>query len=122
MQTRKSVARDRGVTTIPQELRQRAGVAVNDELSWVELASDLWLVGPKGRPEQAAPVVEATLLARQSPFPKLVRRLLAGEIALSPRMAERRYMPTQEAPAVSEEQMIMLGSAPEPVRRGRGRG
>ena len=122
MQTRKSVARDRGVTTIPQDLRERAGVSVHDELSWVELDRDLWLVGPKGRPEQAAPVVETTLLAQQSPFPKLVRRLLAREIALSPKMAERRHTPTQEPPAVNEEQMIMLGSAPEPVRRGRGRG
>ncbi len=81
MRTFTTIARGRGVTTIPAELREAAGVQPSTGLTWVELELDLWLVGPEARrPEEIAPVVASALRAEQSPFPKLMARFFSGEI------------------------------------------
>ncbi len=117
-----TTARDRGVTTIPADLRDAADVKPNTELTWVEVAPSLWLVGPHARhPEAAAPVVAAALLAERSPFPTLMRRLLAGEIPRRAGPGRRRGYRPAPAPELTEEQMIALGApTATPVRR-RGR-
>jgi len=117
-----SVTRDRGVTTIPAALREKAAIRLDTPLTWVEIEPQLWLVGPEARhPEDVASAV-ATALIAPSPFPKLMRRLIAGEI---PRPQEGRmrrgYHPTA-ALTLSEEQMIALGTSASPApryRRGR---
>lgn len=122
MRTFTTVTRDRGVTTIPVDLRETAGVKPNSELTWVELARDLWLVGPSARhPEEVAPLVASALLAERSPFPKLMRRLLSGEISLRAARGRRRARQVENAPILTEEQMIALGSAPAVRRHRRGR-
>jgi hypothetical protein len=118
MRFSKTTTRARGVTTIPAAFRQTAHVETNTELTWVEIEPQLWLVGPRTRhPEAAAPVVAAALRAEQSPFPKLMRRWLAGTI---PPRTERGYSCTQ-APDLSEEQMIALGATTAARRHRRGR-
>ncbi len=116
-----TVTRERGVTTIPVDLRESAGVKTDTELTWIELDSDLWLVGPSGRPEEAAPLMASALLTQHSPFPKLMRRLLAGEISLRAERGRRRVRRVEDIPALTEEQMIALGSAPKAARHHRGR-
>src|SRR5262245_28846246 len=106
-----SVTRARGVVTVPVDLRESADVKEHTELTWVEVGPRLWLVGPaEQHPEAVAPTVEAALLAKTSPFPTLMRRLLSGDIPrrVGPgyRRAGRRLPP---APPLSEEQMIVLG-------------
>src|SRR5262249_31057487 len=118
-----TTARDRGVTTIPVDLREAAEVRPDTELTWVEVAPRLWLVGPREQhPEAAAPAVAAALLAEQSPFPTLMRRLLNGDIPQHTGADERRraYRPAP-APALTEEQMIALGTPAERPARRRGR-
>jgi hypothetical protein len=118
MRAFRTVARERGVTTIPVDLRQTANVETDTELTWVEIEPQLWLVGPRERhPEEAAPIVAAALRAEQSPFPKLMRRWLTGAI---PQRTGRGYR-RMRAPALSEEQMIALGEAAPAARRRRGR-
>ncbi len=118
-----TVTRARGVVTVPVDLREAADVQEKTELTWVEVAPKLWLVGPaEQHPEALAPAVEAMVLAQSSPFPTLMRRLFSGEIPqrVGPgyRRATGRSLPT--AP-LSEEQMIALGAPAEtPIRR-RGR-
>lgn len=118
-----TTARERGVLTIPVHLRRRAGIGVNTECTFVELEPDLWLVGPKSRhPEKAAPAVAAALHSGESsPFPKLMRRVLAEEASSGERTL-RRYRPIH-VPELTDEQMMALGTptlaAP---RRRRGRG
>src|SRR3990170_5717820 len=110
MRAYRTVARERGVTTIPVDLRETANVKPNTELTWVEIGPQLWLVGPESqRLEQVAPIVAAALLAEQSPFPKLMRRLLAGEIPQGGDQERRAYRPGQ-VPYLSEERMIALGT------------
>ena len=106
-----SMTRDRGVTTVPAHLRQTASMQANTPLIWVELEPQLWLVGPEARhPEQAAPLVAAALLSGQSPFPKLMQRIMSGDIS-EPDGSERcrRYRPTMVSD-LTEEQMISRGS------------
>jgi hypothetical protein len=118
-----TVARERGVTTIPVDLRDAADVRPNTPLTWVEVAPRLWLVGPQMQhPETAAPIVAAALLAQQSPFPTLMRRLLAGEIPepVGPGYRRGSYRPLP-APELTEAQMIALGTPLVTPARGRGR-
>lgn len=123
MRTFTTVTRERGVTTIPVDLRETADVRPEVELTWVEINPCLWLVGPtRCHPEEVAPVVAGALLSERSPFPKLMRRLLAGDV---PQRAGRgrkrqRRLPSPP-PALTEEQMIALGAAPTATRRHRGR-
>ena len=118
-----TVTRARGVVTVPVDLREAADVQENTELTWVEVAPRLWLVGPAAQhPEALAPSVEAMLVAQSSPFPTLMRRLFTGEIPqrVGPgyRRTAGRALPS--AP-LSEDQMIALGVPAEaPIRR-RGR-
>ena len=71
MRSYSTTARDRGVTTIPVDLRAAAEVKPDTELTWVEVAPRLWLVGPREQhPEVVAPIVAAALLAEHSPFPR----------------------------------------------------
>jgi len=116
----RSVARERGVTTIPAALREKAAVRPNTELTWIEVEPQVWLVGPRTRQiERAAPAVAAAL-AEPSPFPKLMRRLAAGEIPQRPETTPRAYKRTT-APLLTEEQMIALGAPagpPPSYRRG----
>lgn len=116
-----SITRDRGVTTIPAAVRERAAIRTDTPLTWVEVGPQLWLVGPEARhPEAVAAQVKAALAA-PSPFPKLMGRLAAGAIATEPR-TRRGYDPA-DAPALSEAQMIALGTPAEAApryRRGRG--
>lgn len=122
MRSYTTIARELGVTTIPAELRESAEVQPNTELTWVEIAPSLRLVGPRAEhPEEAAPIVAAALLSEQSPFPTLMRRLLAGEIARPTGPRHRRACQPPDAPKLTEEQMIALGTpAATPARR-RGR-
>src|SRR5581483_10315115 len=113
MRSSKTITRARGVTTIPAAFRQTAHVETNTELTWVELEPQLWLVGPRSRrPEEAAPIVAAALRAEQSPFPKLMRRWQTGTI---PPRTERGHTRV-EAPTLSEQQMIALGTTTAPRR------
>lgn len=122
MRTYTTIARDRGVTTIPVDLRETAGVRPDSALTWVELANGLWLVGLSERhPEEVAPLVASALVAERSPFPKLMRRLLSGEISLKSERGRRRTRQVEIPPTLTEEQMIALGSASPTTRRGRGR-
>ncbi len=122
MRTYTTIARDRGVTTIPVDLRETAGVRPDSALTWVELANGLWLVGLSERhPEEVAPLVASALIAEHSPFPKLMRRLLSGEISLKSERGRRRTRQVESPPTLTEEQMIALGSASPTTRRGRGR-
>lgn len=122
MRTYKTVTRARGVVTVPVDLREAADVQENTELTWVEVAPRLWLVGPATQhPEAVAPTVEATLLAQSSPFPTLMQRLLNGDI---PRRVGRRSSHVASrvlsTPSLSEEQMIELGAPAEKPSRRRG--
>jgi bifunctional DNA-binding transcriptional regulator/antitoxin component of YhaV-PrlF toxin-antitoxin module len=110
--------RDRGVTVVPAELRQTADVQPDSELTWVEIGPRLWLVGPREQhPEEAAPSVAAALLVERSQFPKIMRRVLTGEIPQRVGRGRRRV----HAPRLTEEDMSALGTpAGEPARR-RGR-
>jgi hypothetical protein len=109
--------RDRGVTVVPVELRQTADVQPNSELTWVEITPYLWLVGPReGHPEESAPAVTAALLLEQSPFPKIMRRVLAGEIPQRVGRGRRRV----RAAELSEAQMAALGTPAEVPERRRG--
>ena len=118
-----TVTRARGVVTVPVDLREAAGVQEETELTWVEVAPRLWLVGPAAQhPETLAPAVEALVLAHSSPFPILMRRLFNGEIPqrVGPgyRRTAGRALPV---PELAEEQMIARGAPAEmPIRR-RGR-
>ena len=107
--------RDRGVTVVPAELRQTADVRTDSELTWVEIGPRLWLVGPREQhPEEAALSVAAALLVEGSPFPKIMRRVLAGEVPQRVGRGRRRV----HAPSLTEENMSALGSpAAEPTRR-----
>ncbi|MHB8647911.1 MAG: hypothetical protein ACYDAR_19190 [Thermomicrobiales bacterium] len=115
------MTRDRGVTTIPAALREKAAIRADMPLTWVEIEPQLWLVGPEARhPEDVAAAVAAALV-ESSPFPKLMRRLVAGEI--SPAESRTRCGDASvTATALSEEQMIALGAPASPAprhRRGR---
>lgn len=110
--------RERGVTVIPAELRQTADVGPNSELTWVEVAPRLWLVGPCDQhPEEAAPAVAAALLLQQSPFPKIMRHLLSGEAPQRVGRGRRRF----RVPRLTEDQMSALGAPAETPKRRRGR-
>jgi hypothetical protein len=119
----KSMTRDRGVTTIPAALRERAAIRTDTALTWVEIEPQLWLVGPEARhPEDVAAVVAAALV-EPSPFPKLMRRLIAGEIPQpdAEGRTRRDYAPVA-VPELTEDQMIALGApAPSAPRHKRGR-
>jgi len=118
-----TVTRDRGVVTIPAELRQTAGIAPNDPVVWVELSSRMWLVAPpEERPAEIAPVLTNALLTERSPFPKLMGRLVAGLPVPAPRRSEERTYHRMAAPHLTEEQMTVLGAAPATRRYRRGRG
>jgi len=123
MEKYKSVSRDRGVTTIPGALREKAAIRTNTPLTWVEIEPQLWLVGPESRhPEDVAAVVAAALV-EPSPFPKLMRRLIAGEIPQpnAEGRTRRGYTPVA-TPELTEDQMIALGApAPSAPRHRRGR-
>lgn len=122
MHSYRSVTRDRGVTTIPADLRATAALSPGAPLAWVEVAPRLWLVGPEApRIEAVAPAVAAALLSQGSDFPKLLRRLAREELAQHerPRVRRSRSAPT---PILTEEQMIELGTPSTlPPRRHRGR-
>jgi hypothetical protein len=108
-----TVTRERGVTTIPIDLRESAAITPETPLTWVELESQLWLVGPAARhPEQSAPLVAAALLSGETPFPKLMRRVMARETPQpteDERRQQRRYRPLR-VPVLTEEQMIARGA------------
>lgn len=113
MEMHKSITRDRGVTTIPAIVREKAAIRTDTPLTWVEIEPQLWLVGPEARhPEDVAAAVAAALI-EPSPFPKLMRRMLAGEIPHAEEGRTRRTYTPVAVPALSEEQMIALG-APSP--------
>jgi hypothetical protein len=115
-----TVTRARGVVTVSVDLREAAGVEENTELTWVEVAPGLWLVGPAAQhPEVVAPTVEATLLAQSSPFPTLMRRLLTGDIPQRVGPGYHRSVGhTLPTPTLTEEQMIARGAPTEtPIRR-----
>lgn len=116
-----TVTRDRGVTTIPLQLRDSADIAPKTELAWVEVAPRLWLVGPASdHPENVAPAVASTLLAETSAFPKLMRRLVNGTIPQRTGRGYRRSsMPSAPEP-LTEEQMIALGEPATTPKRRRG--
>jgi len=117
-----SVTRDRGVTTIPVDLRETAAVEAETALTWVEIEPRLWLVGPASRhPEAVAEAVAAALLNEQSPFPKLMRGLVAGDVPMRAGRGIRRSGRRVAAPALSEEQMIALGAPDAMPQRRRGR-
>jgi hypothetical protein len=122
MEKHKSMTRDRGVTTIPAALREKAAIRLDTPLTWVEIEPQLWLVGPEARhPEDVAAVVAAALIA-PSPFPKLMRRMIAGEIPHAEERRTRRGYAPVTPPELSEEQMIALGApAPSAPRHHRGR-
>jgi hypothetical protein len=110
--------RDRGVTVVPAELRQTADVQQDSELTWVEIGPGLWLVGPSEQhPEEAAPAVASALLVEGSRFPKIMRRVLAGEVPQRIGRGRRRV----HAPDLTEAEMIALGSPVEEPARRRGR-
>ena len=118
-----TVTRARGVVTVPVDLREAADVQEETELTWVEVAPRLWLVGPAAQhPETLAPAVEALVLAQSSPFPTLMRRLFSGEIPQRVGPGYRRTAGrTLPIPDLSEEQMIALGAPAETPPRRRGR-
>jgi hypothetical protein len=122
MEKYKSMTRDRGVTTIPAIVREKAAIRTDTPLTWVEIEPQLWLVGPEARhPEDVAAAVAAALV-EPSPFPKLMRRLIAGEIPRAEEGRTRRAYAPLAVPALSEEQMIALGApAPSAPRHRRGR-
>jgi hypothetical protein len=122
MEKYKSMTRDRGVTTIPAIVREKAAIRTDTPLTWVEIEPQLWLVGPEARhPENVAAAVAAALI-EPSPFPKLMRRMVAGEIPRAEEDRTRRGYAPVAAPALSEEQMIALGApAPTAPRHRRGR-
>lgn len=123
VRTFKTVTRDRGVVTIPAELRQTAGIETHDPIVWVELSPRVWLVAPPDeRPAEIAPVLTNVLLTERSPFPKLMGRLAAGLPASPSRRREERSYHRVEAPPLTEEQMMVLGAAPAARRYRRGRG
>ena len=120
MKAYRSVARERGVTTIPIELREKGALAQDTELTWVALEPQLWLVGPRARhPERLASVVAASII-EPSPFPKLMRRLALEAIPLRD-AAQRRAEAPLPAPALSERLMIDLGAPTMTPQRRRGR-
>ena len=122
MRAFKTITRDRGVTTIPVDLRQTAGVEPDPEITWVELAPELWLVGPaSSHPEEVAPEVAAAVNLERSPFPTLMRRILAGELPVRAERGRRPVRRVESPPVLTEEQMVALGSAPKPKRYPRGR-
>ncbi len=117
-----TTTRDRGVVTIPADLRSAAEVETDTDLTWVEVTPRLWLVGPADEhPEKAGPIVAAALLTEQSPFPVLMRRFLSGEIPQ--RVGPGRHASYRPAPPpkLTEEQMIALGTPIEAPKRRRGR-
>jgi hypothetical protein len=125
MRSYTTVTRERGVTTIPIDLREAAAVRVETTLTWVELEPQLWLVGPATRhPEQSAPLVATALRGGETPFPKLMRRVNGHEAPPEAAQAvpkRRRYRPFSP-PILTEEQMIARGTpAPAPPRRRRGK-
>jgi hypothetical protein len=113
-----SMTRDRGVTTIPAALRDKAAIRTDTALTWVEIEPQLWLVGPEARhPEDVAAVVAAALV-EPSPFPKLMRRLIAGEIPQpNAETRTRRGYTLVAVPELTEDQMIALGTPASPVPR-----
>ena len=122
-----TITRDRGVVTIPAELRHTAGVHTDDPVTWVELSPRMWLVAPaEERPAEVATTLVNVLLAERSPFPKLMSRLVSGAVATRPRQTERVYR-RDETPPLTEQQMVALGAsldsstAPRPQRYHRGR-
>lgn len=121
MRAFRTVARDRGVTTIPVELRETADIRPDTELTWVEIEPHLWLVGPESRhPESVAPVVASALLTEQSPFPKLMRRLVSGQIPRRVGSGHRRPGRASPPEPLTEEQMVALGAPTVEPRRRRG--
>jgi bifunctional DNA-binding transcriptional regulator/antitoxin component of YhaV-PrlF toxin-antitoxin module len=117
-----TITRDRGVVTIPAELRQTAGIGTHDPVVWVELAPRVWLVAPpEERPTEIAPALTNALLAERSPFPKLMGRL-AGLPSSPPRRSGARGYRRIEAPHLTEEQMAALGAVSAAPRHRRGRG
>ena len=106
-----TVTRDRGVVTIPAELRQTAGIGTNDPVTWVELSPRMWLVAPaEERPTEVAQTLANVLLAERSPFPKLMSRVVSAAGATPHRRSERVYRRV-EAPALTEQQMVALGAS-----------
>ena len=117
-----TVTRARGVVTVPVDLREAADVTQDTELTWVEVAPRLWLVGPATQhPESVAPAVEAILLTQGSPFPTLMRRFLSGDIPQRVGPGYRRSTPRRApAPPLTEEQMVDLGEPTTTSSRRRG--
>ncbi|MCL4465764.1 MAG: hypothetical protein M1401_17115 [Chloroflexi bacterium] len=123
MRTFTTLARERGVTTIPVDLRQTADVQPEAELTWVEISPCFWLVGPaRCHPEEVAPLVAGALLSGRSAFPKLMSRLLSGEVPQRVGRGHKRQrrLPPQASP-MTEEQMVTLGATSPSVRHRRGR-
>ncbi|MGI8913606.1 MAG: hypothetical protein ACR2JY_07455 [Chloroflexota bacterium] len=125
MRSYTTVTRERGVTTIPIDLRETAAVTPETTLTWVELEPQLWLVGPATRhPEQSAPLIATALRSGETPFPKLMRRLIADHAQQPTENSVRQRRPYRSflAPVLTEEQMIARGTPSPPVsRRRRGR-
>lgn len=125
MRSYTTVTRERGVTTIPIDLRETAAVTPETTLTWVELEPQLWLVGPATRhPEQSAPLIATALRSGETPFPKLMRRLIADHAQQPTENSVRQRRPYRPflAPVLTEEQMIARGTPSPPVsRRRRGR-
>jgi len=120
MKTYQSVARDRGVTTIPADLREQGALEHDTELTWIALEPQLWLVGPRARhPERLASTVAAAIVG-PSPFPKLMQHLAQQSIAQRD-LAQRQAGAPMLSPALSEEQMIALGAPVTVARRRRRR-
>jgi hypothetical protein len=115
-----TVTRERGVVTIPVALREAAGVTPNTELTWVEVAPSVWLVGLAGEhPEAVAPTVAGALLAERTPFPTLLQRFVSGDVPqrAGPGAPRRRSRPMHVL-TLTEEQMVALGTpAALPTRR-----
>ena len=96
-------ARPGGKTTIPAIVREKAAIRTDTPLTWVEIEPQLWRVGPEARhPEDVAAAVAAALV-EPSPFPKLMRRLIAGEIPRAEEGRTRRGYAPVAAPALSED-------------------
>jgi bifunctional DNA-binding transcriptional regulator/antitoxin component of YhaV-PrlF toxin-antitoxin module len=112
----------RGVTVVPADLRRAADVGPGTELTWVEVGPRLWLVGPREEhPGAGAPAVAAALRSEAAglgPFPKIMRRILAGDIPQRVSRGRHRMRGAQ----LAEAQMIALGTpAIGPERRRGGR-
>lgn len=119
-ETYSSSTNDRGVTTVPSALRRRGAIRANTLLKWVAIEPELWLVGPATRrPELVAPEVSAALVG-ESPFQKIVSRVMSGEPFRGGSASRRKFAPV-ELPELSEQQMVALGGAAPPRPRHRGR-